>query len=88
MSSPFNLNQSSTDHLRDRQQERLLAWAESVFAEPKPDGYEINPRLYELGYISQEQEIHGGKAMPTRLRICDSCRRSTRQSSHCNTFTP
>ncbi|MEW6735422.1 MAG: hypothetical protein AB1489_29290 [Acidobacteriota bacterium] len=56
MSSQFNPYQTSADHLRERQQDRLLEWAEGVFAEPKPDGNDINPRLYELGYISHEQE--------------------------------
>lgn len=56
MSSPFDLNQTGADHMRERQREKLLGWAERVFAEPKPDGNGINPRLYELGYVSSEQE--------------------------------
>src|SRR5437762_5509204 len=56
MNSSFNLQQTGDDHLRERQQERLLLWAENIFAEPKPESNGINPRLYELGYISQEQE--------------------------------
>src|SRR2546428_4892765 len=56
MNSSFNLQQTGDDHLRERQQERLLLWAENIFDEPRPEDNGINPRLYELGYISQEQE--------------------------------
>jgi hypothetical protein len=56
MNPSINFSESNKDHLRKRQIEKLLAWAESVFSEPRPDGDGINPRLYEHGYISQEQE--------------------------------
>ncbi len=43
MSSYFELNQAGTAQLRERQHERLLEWAERIFAEPAPDGNGINP---------------------------------------------
>ena len=57
MSTPFELNQIGADSLRQHQQERLIEWTERVFAEPVADGNSINPRFYEQGFISREQEI-------------------------------
>src|SRR5437867_57338 len=56
MSTPFELNKTGSGQLRERQHERLVEWAEKVFSQPAPDGNGINPRIYELGYISREQE--------------------------------
>src|ERR1051326_2563747 len=66
MSTPFELNQPSVNQLRERQQERLMEWAERVFGEPVADGNGINPRLYEMGYISREQEIELYKDLNSR----------------------
>jgi hypothetical protein len=57
MDTPFEVNQIGADSLRQRQEERLIQWAESVFAEPIADGNSINPRFYEQGFISREQEV-------------------------------
>lgn len=57
MNTPFELNQIGADSLNQRQQERLIKWTERVFAEPVADGNSINPRFYEQGFISREQEI-------------------------------
>lgn len=57
MNTPFELNQIGADSLYYRQQERLIEWAENVFAEPIADGNSINPRFYEQSFISREQEI-------------------------------
>src|SRR5690349_3538261 len=56
MSTHFELNGTGTEHVRDRKRERLLEWSEQVFSEPSSEGGGLNPRLYELGYISREQE--------------------------------
>lgn len=56
MSTHFEFNGTGTEDVRDRKRERLLAWSEQVFSEPSSEGGGLNPRLYELGYISHEQE--------------------------------
>lgn len=57
MSTHSEPNQTGTNQLHERQQERLLQWAERVFAEPVADGTSINPQLYEFGFISREKEM-------------------------------
>ncbi len=57
MSTHFEPNQAGASPLQERQQERLLQWAERIFAEPVADGTSINPQLYEYGFISREKEM-------------------------------
>jgi hypothetical protein len=56
MSTPFELSQKGFNPLVERQQERLIQWAERVFAQPVADGNSINPQQYEIGFVSREQE--------------------------------
>ncbi|MBL8150214.1 MAG: hypothetical protein JNN15_09850 [Blastocatellia bacterium] len=55
MNHTFNLQ--NRKQLQDHKRERFLAWANTVFARPEAETEAINPRLYELGYISHEQEM-------------------------------
>lgn len=56
MTTPFELSEKGFNPLVERQHERLIQWAERVFAQPIADGNSINPQQYEVGFVSREQE--------------------------------
>ncbi|MCS6885668.1 MAG: hypothetical protein RMM17_04860 [Acidobacteriota bacterium] len=54
--SELNLGGTSQEVLKELKRERLSFWAESIFDAPERDCPALNPRDYESGFISSEQE--------------------------------
>lgn len=56
MSGDLNLRKPGNDMLNQLKRQRLSFWSETIFDEPEREGPVINPRDYEAGFISAEQE--------------------------------
>jgi hypothetical protein len=56
MTSRLEINHNNMERLREHQREKLLEWAQSVFAEPTVEGKGINSQLYQQAYVGREQE--------------------------------
>ncbi len=56
MDNELNLKKPGNDILNELKRQRLSFWSETIFDEPEREGPVINPRDYEAGFISAEQE--------------------------------